>query len=401
MENIISNNRAIVSDDYCHEPCRDLFVGAVGVPEWLTPPKRRWSFHNLDQVVRYGMTVRSSNILNVHTNIDPQIGNIPVVDELITRSDFSGFVVMKGNIVVYEKYGSDFPDNQRHSLQSIGKLIMGLIIGKLVDEQSLNLAEPVQTYVPEIGTGYQDVSVQQVLDMDVINNFTEDYADSYQKDVSANVSLGNNRHEIAMGWRLPPKDEVEFSCRSFVQSITSGNTHNWTGEMSYRSPNTDLLGWIAERASNKSIQKHLVDIVEAIGMEHSLFITTDCEGVPAIATGACMSARDLARLGLLLANSGRGVGGRKVGSPSFVQETIGGRGTIATEQLRYRNHSYTNGRWLGHPGLGGQFLLADPKTETSLAYLSVSESDDPLDYDHLFLIMLMQEKVLSYLDNAR
>jgi hypothetical protein len=50
--------------------------------------------------------------------------------------------------------------------------------------------------------------------------------------------------------------------------------------------------------------------------------------------------------------------------------------------VRYANHVMTNGRWLGHGGYGGQFLMADPMTGRAAAFLSVLENDSGYDVDY-------------------
>ena len=53
-----------------------------------------------------------------------------------------------------------------------------------------------------------------------------------------------------MGWRLPPTGEHEFGVRSFAAGLVSsprGDDHTTR----YASPNTDMLGWIIERATGE------------------------------------------------------------------------------------------------------------------------------------------------------
>ena len=42
--------------------------------------------------------------------------------------------------------------------------------------------------------------------------------------------------------------------------------------------------------------------------------------------------------------------------------------------LRYSNHTNTDGRWLGHGGFGGQYMLADLTSGVVAAFLSVLET---------------------------
>jgi CubicO group peptidase (beta-lactamase class C family) len=92
-------------------------------------------------------------------------------------------------------------------------------------------------------------------------------------------------------------------------------------------------------------------------------------------SGISLTIRDLARYGALFARRGRGIHGRSVGSPAFIDKTLvsGIPWALPPECLRYSNMTLTNGKWLGHSGYGGQFLLVDLTTGTVGALLSVLE----------------------------
>ena len=50
---------------------------------------------------------------------------------------------------------------------------------------------------------------------------------------------------------------------NFITTIASDDISNPSGETNYKSPNTDLLGWVAERASGRSLRDFMADIVKA------------------------------------------------------------------------------------------------------------------------------------------
>jgi CubicO group peptidase (beta-lactamase class C family) len=189
---------------------------------------------------------------------------------------------------------------------------MNLVIGKLVEEGRIDPARRVQEYIPEIGSGYATASVQQLLNMDVANDYTEDYDDPF---TSAYLQ------EEAVGWRLPSDPAREDTTRAFVSRITGKDTTNRTGKADYKSANTEVLGWIAERVSGRPLRHFLADIADAAGIEGCLHMTTDRDGVPLVDGGICLTARDLARFGALFVRRGLGVDGRQVGSAAFIERT--------------------------------------------------------------------------------
>ena len=104
-----------------------------------------------------------------------------------------------------------------------------------------------------------------------------------------------------------------------IPAVTSDDLHNDTGYAMYKSTNSDLLSWIIERVSGKPLSAHLLDTVEAAGIEANVHITCDREQVPLVDGGACLTARDLARFGLLFARYGEGVDARQVGDADFIE----------------------------------------------------------------------------------
>jgi len=377
-------------------PDLDVLNGLTS--EWNKADRRRWGFHNLSEVARYGLTIRAPQVMVLSTAQDRRIGDLPSVRRMTGYPHFSGICVLQAQNVRYEDYATDFGPDQPHSMQSITKTAMHFVIGELVEQGKLDLSKAVSDYLPDVGSGYAGATIQQVLDMDVINNFNEDYSTPHVQDPTPGAPTSYQRQEIAMAWRLPPVGEDQFSMRTFTASLTSDNITNPSGNCEYRSPNTDLLAWIAEVVTGRTVRDMLIEIVEAAGIEGTYFIGTDCDNVPVVSGGGAMTARDLARYGQLFVRKGVGVNGRSVGSATFMEETRSGRGTLITDcphGVRYSNHTYTNGKWFGHPGFAGQFLMAHPETEISIAYFSVLENEDAHDDEIFNDIMDMSQDIIQ------
>ena len=71
-----------------------------------------------------------------------------------------------------EAAAADFSTIHPHSIQSVTKLHIHLIIGHLVQQGLLSLHAKISDYLPFIGSGYAQARVQSLLDMAVINDFT-------------------------------------------------------------------------------------------------------------------------------------------------------------------------------------------------------------------------------------
>jgi len=356
-------------------PNPDLVTRADNKARWNLPDHRRHGFHNLHTIVRYGLSFRSSRVLPLSKQIDWRIGERPDVARLLAMPHFSAFVVVRGDRILYEAYAPDFGPDQPHSIQSITKTTLNLMLGHAVADGLVNLDDRVSTYLPKIGTGYAGASVKATADMDVANDFSEDYGDPY---------CSSYDMELATGWRLPVEGDTALTIRSFVCGVTGGDLKNRTGHALYKSTNSDVIGWIVERVSGRGLRHWLIDIAEAAGIEGNLHMICDRDGVPLVDGGGSMTARDLARYGLLFARMGEGIDGRRVGDAAFIEATRRQPGPPMPKPrdwIRYSNQTMTDGTWLGHGGYGGQFMLANPDTGTAVVYLSVLENKAAYDIE--------------------
>ncbi|RWE26376.1 MAG: class C beta-lactamase-related serine hydrolase [Mesorhizobium sp.] len=367
----------------------DLDTAFGNKSHWYLPENRRRGFHNLHTTVRYAMSLRAHRVFPLNRDIDWTIGERPEVTRFLAMPHFSAFVVVRGERILYEAYAPDFGPEMPHPIMSVTKTMLNLMLGRAVADGLIDLEERVRTYLPEIGTGYAEATVRATADMDVANDFTEEYG---------NPSAGITAMKVAFGWRLPPQGQNEVSIRQFLCGVTGGDLVNRTGEALYKSANSHIIGWILERVSGRPIRDWLIEIVEAAGIEGSLHMACDRDGFPVIGGGACLSARDLARYGLLFARKGEGVDGRRVGDAAFLDETRSSPGPVVPKPLdlsRYSRQVHTNGTWVGHGGLGGQYMLANPDTGIVVAYLGVLENESGDDGNFFRPLVQMMSEIAA------
>ena len=349
-------------------PNPDLVVGADNKQRWNQPAFRRHGFHNAHRLFRRCLMVRSREVLELETAEQDLRAHVPGLAEMLAHPAFSAFCCVKGNQIVMERAANDFLTSSPHSIQSVTKLHIHLIIGRLLGQGLLSLDAQVRDYLPDIGSGYAKATVQSLLDMNVDNDFTEDYADP-NADCYA--------EEIALGWRLPGAGESEITLAEFVASITGFREQAGMQQVDYKSANTDVLTLIAARVSPISLAEHIEALADATGYEGAFFISLSKDGYPAFCGGGCLSARDLARFGVLLAREGRDLHGQTLANAGFLRATLTRDAPVMTppkKWLRYSNQTMTDGRLIGHAGYGGQFLMVDMITGTSCAFLSVLEN---------------------------
>ncbi len=372
----------------------DLQLGRDNRAAWSQTDTRRWGFHNLHKISRYSLGIRAPAVLELHKSFDMRVPDLPLVRKMTGSPFFSGMAVLRGSEIVYENYAVDFGPSCVHSMQSITKTTLNLILGSLVEQGLVDMSRRVDHYLPNIGSGYAAATVQQVANMDVANAYSEDYSDLHAQVFE---------QEVAMGWRLPHGGQQEDTLRGYVQNIESTDTMNRSGAADYKSANTDVLAWIAETVTGRTMRAMLIEIIEAAGIEGTFYISTDRDGVPVVSGGGSMTARDLARYGLLLARFGQGVDGRRAGGADFIKRSITHPGPSMPNPrnwMSYSNQLMTNGRWIGHGGFGGQFLLADPPTDVAMAFFSVMENRDAVDSAYYTDVVQMGVDVAGLFDGA-
>ena len=171
------------------------------------------------------------------------------------------------------------------------------------------------------------------------------------------------------------------------------------GRFHYISTNSDLLGWVIERAAERRYADLMRELLwKPIGAERSAYITVDRFGAPRCAGGMCVTARDLARVGQWM-----------IEHPSPWIEDLEAKGDRAAWDagsfvayfpgmpMKYRSQWYVlEGKSPLIFGLGihGQHLFIDRKNEVVIAKLSSQAM--PLDAARIALTM----RAVSQLRNA-
>ena len=292
---------------------------------------------------------------------------------MTNHKSFCSLIVGNGQNILYEKYAKDFSNVQPQTIMSITKMFVNLFVGELIKNKSINLNKKVSYYLPKIGSGYADAKVQDVLNMNIVNAYTEDYKKAFSSSFL---------HEPVGGWRLPKVGNITLSQEKYlntIKSLKNQNLKNNSEYAYYKSANTDVIGLIVEKVSGKTLRDWILSAVEAAGFEDGLYIASDRFGMPWMSGGGCLITRDFLRMGLLFARKGKGVGNRKIGSSSFLNKTIKNAGPkymklSKDKYLYYSNSTMVSGNMIGHSGYGGQFLSINLKNGNVAAFFSVLET---------------------------
>jgi len=376
----------------------------VLLSNWRESPFNRWSFQNLGELVPTARVAAASAGAEAQAmdfggllGEKVSVASAPeTVAEFLIRSSTDALTVMKGGKVIGDWFAPHMDFGARHIIFSISKSVTAIIAGILEGEGVFDPEAPVTQYIPEAaGSAYGDASVRHVLDMSVSLDFEEAYLDP---------ESAFARYRRATLWN--PGGGTE-SLREFILTLQRlAEPHGQT--FRYRSPNSDLLGLLLERASGQRFTDLMREkLWLPLGAVSEASIGVDMEGTARTAGGISVTPRDLARVGEMMRQGGT-VDGRRIVPEAWVRDTVstGGsaeawqRGTMAFlfPKGRYRNKWYQTGHENGaYCGIGihGQWLYVDPRTEVVIAKMSSQPVpvDDPLDAEIVAFFEALSQRV--------
>jgi CubicO group peptidase (beta-lactamase class C family) len=283
----------------------------VSLASWQESCNVRWAFQHMRELIPT-QAIRADPGREWPLVVGPQAG---VLDAEVHRLDGStatagevfqdtwtdALVIMRDGVVVEERYAGEMTPLTPHLLMSVTKSVVGCVAGILAQQGLLDPSAAVTHYVEEVrGSGYDGATVRDLLDMRTGVAFRETYE---EPDSEVRVM------ERSMGWR-PIQDGDPVGMYEYLATLGTSGPHG--GVFSYRSADTDMLGWVCERAAGT----RMADLVSRLlwvpmGAEHDADITCDRVGSAVHDGGMSAIARDLARFGQLLLEEGR-VGGHEV-----------------------------------------------------------------------------------------
>ena len=283
-----------------------------------------------------------------------------------------GIIVLHHGRVVQERYAGCLDESTLHGAMSVTKSLTGLLGEVLVAEGRLDEKALVGTLIPELkGSAFGDATVRQVMDMTTALDYSEDYADP-KADVWVYAQAGSPLPKPA-GYQGPR------SYFEFLQTVRKKGRH---GEaFGYKTVNADTLGWLVARSTGQSVAETFADKVwRRIGTEREAFYTVDSIGTPFAGGGFNGTLRDLARLGLLIANDGVH-NGEQILPPAAIASLRRGGDRAAFAMAGYGTlpgWSYRGMWWVSHDdhgaftarGVHGQTIWIDPAADMVIVRLA-------------------------------
>lgn len=354
----------------------------VNLINWRERPYSTWTFQNVSGIVP-SAPIRSARLEEPPANplgifAELQVANVDGVElpleRFLTESNSDALVIMRKGEVVAEWHALHSDPSRPHLIFSISKSVTGLLAGILEGEGKLSFDDQVAKYIPEVtGSAYDELTVRDLFNMTVSLDFEEIYLDR---------KGDYDRYRRAMLWNPERADDAtptlrDLMCRLPRAAHPHGTVHT------YKSPNADMAGLVVEAASGRPYAELLSEALwQPMGAHTDGFITVDRAGNPRSSGGISVTARDLARLGDLVRQGGKGI------VPVEFIETLWAGGdrevwSQGNQRLLYPGGSYrafwyeTGTEALAGMGIHGQCVWIDRNNETVI----VRQSSEPTPID--------------------
>jgi CubicO group peptidase (beta-lactamase class C family) len=334
---------------------------------WQDPPVNRWAFWHVSEILPTYQVARGDGPARVlpASAAGPDLLGLPVArldgsagtaGEVLADTFTDAYVVLQDGELVTEWYGPLGAPDRPHALMSVSKSVVGCVAAVLIDRGQLDADALVTSYVPELAaSGYAGATVRHVLDMRSGVRFLEEYANP-QSDI--------RRLDEWIGWDGSDADEPRGLYR-FLATLAAEAPHG--NRFLYRSAESDVLGWVCERAAGRPMAELISALVWApMGAEHDARLLHDGLGTAVHDGGLCATACDVARFGQLLLDGGvvpDGTGGtRRVVPPRWLRDgwavdaDVRAAFAASPAEASFPGGWYRNQFWF-RPGAYGDVLL--------------------------------------------
>ncbi|MGZ5287518.1 MAG: serine hydrolase domain-containing protein [Flavisolibacter sp.] len=207
------------------------------------------------------------------------------LDSNLARSLTYAFLVIKNDSIMYEGYFGDVNESSKLPSFSVAKSFVSALVGIALEEGFIkNVNDPVTAYLPSmrnIDKGYDQVTIQQLLDMRSGVESNENYSNPFSDVLKMGFARNVGRTALKTKLDTPP------------------------GTFHYRSVNTQLLALILEKATGRSLQDYAKEKLWApLNME--FMATWNDDKKDRVRAFCCINAaaRDFAKFGLLYLKQG-------------------------------------------------------------------------------------------------
>jgi hypothetical protein len=346
---------------------------------WLQAPFNRWGLQHLEQLARATTVDRGEDPqtlfgplwldLQKFQFVGPD-GRLRKFDEAVAEQHVDALLLWHGGSLRLERYQNGQTARTRHAMLTATGAFTGLLAEMLIAEKRFDDMRLVTFYLPELkGSAWEKASVRETMDMEVGLDFREIYGDRWS-DFSQLL--------YATGMAAPPDGmRIAPSISEYLHSVRPQGEPG----MDYQpaSANVEVLGWVMHRVTGKSVAALFEERLHRLtGAERDAYFASDAAGMSSASAGLAITARDLLRLGVMLAQRGQ-YNGRQIVAPEVVAriEQGGERRHAIPGNADAPFYSYKSHWHIHHPtrsyaawGIHGQYLFVAPEQQVVMVMQS-------------------------------
>ena len=281
---------------------------------WTPQQQSDW-YRSIETVFKVTTIKRGGHVRSLPKagrTIDPTFdygGKSYTVDSYMAAFNVSGVLVLKDGKVLLERYAMGRKPRDRWTSFSVAKSVTSTLVGAAIQDGKIkSLASPVTDYIPELkGTGYDGVTIRQLMMMSSGVKWNEDYVDPNADVARAGTVSGTQTSVDGM-------NPIVAYMRGLPRAHEPGTLFNYnTGE-------TDLVGILVSRAVGKGLAQYASEKVwKPVGMERDGIWMVDAAGQERGGCCISMTLRDYGRVGQFILENGK-ARGRQILPPTWTAE---------------------------------------------------------------------------------
>ena len=275
------------------------------------------------------------------------------ISEYMEQQRLAGMVILQDGKIRKEEYRREFDKDGRWTSFSVAKSLVSTLVGAAIKDGHIkSIDDPLTAYIPELkGSGYDGVTVLQLLTMTSGVKWNEDYADP-----KSDVALFNQTKAV------DGMDPIIVYMKTLKSEATPGT--RWQ----YNTGETNLIGVLVAKATGKTLSEYLSEKVwkpYGMGQDAEWLLN---EGGKEIG-GCCISAtvRDYALFGQFAMDGGK-IGGTSVVPDGWFEKAGKKQADIGApgRGYGYQWWTYDDGSFAGQ-GIFGQGIFIDPAQKLVIA----------------------------------
>lgn len=399
-------------------PIRD---SQVTFKNYRNPAHNRWAFRNINAPFATLSIPREGAVTPLQEAPMPELGELMLTDgfdqersvnDILENNDTDGFVVLRDNTILFERYFGGMNRHDQHIWFSATKSLVSTAMGILVAQGKIDLQASPADYIEELrGSGFERTSIQNILNHSSAIDFKENYTDP-NSDFLKHYAPALNMGYVPGGREAQPESSEIYGVHDFLGRFVKEDKQLQPGDMfDYNSTNADVAGWIIARVSGMPLHEFLQkNIWSKLGTEHDALIAAD-RAFRAVATGGMStSTRDAALFGQMILKRGK-IGDQQIVPAKWIDASL----EISDRDLnkmksnkKYQDNSwqaYKNMWWIINAergeyaavGVHGQVIYINRFANLVIAYFSsqavASASRNPQFQSKLFAAQAIAKKL--------